>query len=287
MRLIEANGITLATESFGDSDNQAMLLVMGATASMRGWPDELCIALAAQGLFVIRYDHRDTGQSTTVAPGTADYTVEDLASDALAVLEGYGQENAHLVGMSLGGYICQMLAVEHPGKVLSLTLIASEPLGWDGAPLPNISQQFLDHFADLATLDWADHSAVANFLAESERLCAGTATPFDESRARIYVDRVLARTDGIASMFNHGTLDVRKDWSGAYRRIGNRVLVVHGSDDPILPIENGQSICAGIPGARFERLETVGHELPVPLIPHIAETICRHALAPFIKGRFK
>ena len=279
MRLVEANGTTLATESFGDIDNQAMLLVMGATASMLGWPDELCVALAAKGLFVIRYDHRDTGQSTTVGPGIADYAVEDLASDALAVLEGYGQEKAHLVGMSLGGYICQMLAVEHPRKVLSLTLIASEPLGWDGAPLANVSQQFLEHFADLATLDWADHGAVADFLTQSERLCAGTQTPFDESRARTYVERVLARTESIASMFNHGTLDVRKDWSGAYRLISNRVLVVHGSDDPILPIENGESISAGIPGARFERLEKVGHELPEALIPHIAETIFRHAQA--------
>lgn len=88
MRMIETRGVRLATESFGGPGDPAVILVMGATASMLGWPETLCAALAAQGLHVIRFDHRDTGASTTLPPGTADYAVEDMAADVLAVMDG-------------------------------------------------------------------------------------------------------------------------------------------------------------------------------------------------------
>ena len=88
MRVIRADGARLATESFGTPGDPALVLVMGATASMLGWPETFCAALAAQGLHVIRFDHRDTGASTTLPPGTADYAVEDMAADVLAVMDG-------------------------------------------------------------------------------------------------------------------------------------------------------------------------------------------------------
>lgn len=277
MRLVEHKGITLATQTFGRAGDPAMLLVMGATASMLGWPDEFCTALAERGLFVIRFDHRDTGQSTTVPPGEASYTVEDMAGDVIAILDACGLDRAHLTGMSLGGYIAQMVAAEQPGRVASLTLIASEPLGWDGAPLPHISQAFLAHFAALAALDWSDRSAVTEFLVESERLCAGTAVPFDSDRERARVGRVLARSDSPASMFNHGALTTRADWTGRFRAITCPVLVIHGDQDPILPPENGRAIAAGIAGASLVTLPGIGHELPLPVIPGIAARIAAHA----------
>lgn len=277
MRMVEHKGITLAVQTFGRADDPAMLLVMGATASMLGWPDEFCTALAEKGLFVIRFDHRDTGQSTTVPPGEASYTVEDMAGDVIAILDACGLDRAHLTGMSLGGYIAQMVAAEQPGRVGSLTLIASEPLGWDGAPLPHISQAFLDHFAALGALDWSDRSAVTGFLVESERLCAGTAVPFDPARERARVGRVLARSDSPASMFNHGALTTRADWTGRFRAITCPVLVVHGEQDPILPPQNGRAIAAGIAGASLVTLPGIGHELPLPVIPGIAARIAAHA----------
>jgi pimeloyl-ACP methyl ester carboxylesterase len=133
VRSIDHDGINLAAQSLGRAGDPAMVLVLGATASMLGWPDEFCAGLAERGLRVIRFDHRDTGRSTTAPLGEVDYTVEDLASDVTAILDAYGLDRAHLAGMSLGGYIAQMAAVEHPERVASLTLIASEPLGWDGA----------------------------------------------------------------------------------------------------------------------------------------------------------
>ena len=276
MRVAEHQGIRLATEAFGDPHDPAVLLVMGATASMLGWPDEFCAALAGRGLYVIRFDHRDTGQSTTFPPGEATYAVEDMAGDAVAVLDAYGVDKAHLAGMSLGGYIAQMLAVTQPERTASLTLIASEPLGWDGAELPHISQAFLDHFGTLGTLDWSDRGAVADFLVESERLCAGTGAPFDEDRERTRVERVMSRTGSLPSMFNHGALATREDWTGRFREVSCPVLVIHGAEDPILPIENGRAIADGIPGALLTVLAGTGHEIPLSRIPDIADQIALH-----------
>ncbi len=277
MRMIDNQGVRLATQAFGQSDDPALLLIMGATESMLGWPDELCVALAGHGFHVLRFDHRDTGQSTTVPPGNATYAVEDLAGDAIAILDAYGIERAHVTGMSLGGYIGQMLAVTHPQRIASLTLIASEPLGWDGDPLPHISQDFLDHFAALSALDWSDRAAVKAFLLQSQRLCAGNRIPFDHDRESARLDHILSRTTSIASMFNHGTLTTRDDWAGRFRQITCPVLVIHGEEDPILPVQNGMALAEGIPGATLRTLPGIGHEIPQPVIPEIAALIAGHA----------
>jgi pimeloyl-ACP methyl ester carboxylesterase len=278
MRVIRNGGIKLATESFGAPDHPTLLLIMGATASMLGWPAEFCAELARQGFHVIRFDHRDTGQSTTVPPGEAAYAVEDLADDAVAILDGYGCARAHLVGMSLGGYVAQMLAVSHPARFGTLTLIGSEPLGWDGEPLPHISPAFLEHFGALGALDWSNHKAVAQFLLETARLCAGTLAAFDVERESARIERVVSRTDSIASMFNHGTITARTDWTGRFREIKCPTLVLHGAEDPILPIENGSAIADGILNASLIVLDKVGHEIPLPVISSITKQIVGHVI---------
>lgn len=273
MKIVTDGGISLATQTFGNPGDPALLMIMGATASMLGWPDAFCTTLADHGLFVIRFDHRDTGQSTTVPPGQASYAVEDLAADAIAVLDAYGIDKAHLLGMSLGGLMGQMIALDHPDRVASLTLVASEPLGWDAAPLPHISPAFLRHFSDLETLDWSDTDAVTHFLMTTERLCTGSAYPFDEEAARRRVLQVLHRSQNPASMFNHAMITLRQDWTGRFRKVTVPVLVLHGEEDPILPVENGVSLAEGIDGAAFVRLPAVGHEIPAALIPDIADRI--------------
>lgn len=277
MRMVHHQEIRLATEAFGNPGDPPVLLIMGATASMLGWPDEFCSSLAERGLHVIRFDHRDTGQSTTVPPGEATYAVEDLAEDCIRILDDYAIGSAHLIGMSLGAYIAQMLAVTRPQRVASLTLIAAEPLGWDGPALPHISQAFLEHFGALGGLDWSDREAVMDFLVESERLCVGTGTAFDESREKARVARVMSRTDSLPSMFNHGALATREDWSGRFRQISCPVLVIHGAEDPILPIENGKALAESVPGASLTILPRTGHEIPLRSIPDIAELIAAHA----------
>lgn len=276
MQLVKIQGGAVAAQHFGSRGDPALLLIMGATASMLGWPDALCVSLADEGFFVIRFDHRDTGRSSAFPPGKATYAVEDMANDVLAVMDHYELKTAHLIGMSLGGYIAQMIALEHPGRVDSLILVSAEPLGWDGPELPHISQSILDHFSALSSLDWSDRSAVKEFLLEIDRLSAGTGRPFDEVGAGARIEQVLDRTNSPASMFNHSTLSVQKDWTGRFRAISCPVLVIHGADDPVLPIDNGRAIAEGINGAELMVLNGVGHEIPPDRAPEIVRGVARH-----------
>ena len=273
MRSIDLGEVSIATQAYGRSTDPAILLNMGATASMLGWPDEMCAALAARGFFVVRYDNRDTGLSTTYPPGAPSYGVEDMAADLVGVLNAYAIGRAHIVGMSLGGFIAQVAALAIPDRVASLTLIGSEPLGWDGAPLPHIAPAFLEHVSALASLDWSDEDAVRAFLLEVERLCAGSGHPFDESAAQRRVEAVMSRSPSLASAFNHGLVQLRGDWTGQFREISQPVLVIHGEEDPILPLPNGQALASGIPSAQLIVLPGVGHELPPGALPTIVDEI--------------
>lgn len=270
---VESGDATIATQSFGPTDGPGVVLIMGATASMLWWPDQLCRRLADTGLRVVRYDNRDTGRSTSYEPGSATYTAEDLAGDLLAVLGAYGFERAHLVGMSLGGLIAQITAVSAPERVASMTLIGSEPLGGSDNELPGIDERFMSHFATMGDLDWADDDAVAAFLLEIARLSSGTPDAFDPESS---IERIAAeqhRTDSMQHAFNHATIGMERDWTGCLAGVTTPTLVIHGELDPILPLENGRAIHEQIDGARLYVLSGVGHELPDHSIGEIANAI--------------
>ena len=125
--MIEANGVELCTEPFGDPADPPVLLIMGIGASMLWWDEGFCGLLADGGRYVIRYDHRDVGRSISYEPGRPEYTGSDLVADAAAILDGYGIPAAHVVGVSAGGAFAQLLTLEHPERVLSLTLISTSP----------------------------------------------------------------------------------------------------------------------------------------------------------------
>ena len=124
-QILKINNVEICTESFGNPNNPAVLLIMGAMSSLDWWDEDFCLRLAERERFVIRYDHRDLGRSTTYPPGTSNYTITDMADDAIGVLDAYSIEKAHIVGMSLGGMIGQILALRYPDRIDSLTLIAS------------------------------------------------------------------------------------------------------------------------------------------------------------------
>ena len=124
-RMVEANGVELCAEAFGDPADPPVLLVMGSGGSMLWWDEGFCRLLADGGRFVIRYDHRDTGRSVTYEPGSPGYTGADLVSDAAGVLDAHGIPAAHVVGVSMGGALAQLLALDFPGHVRSLVLIST------------------------------------------------------------------------------------------------------------------------------------------------------------------
>lgn len=211
-------------------------MAMGATASMLWWPEALLDILADGGFRVIRFDQRDTGKSTTNSPGDIRYDVNDLAEDLIAILDARDTSSAHLVGMSLGGYVSPIAALKYPSRVRSLALIASEPLGmhYEGE---GIDPALLEHFRQMETLDWSDPDAVIDFELRIAELSAGSHWSFDPAAARARIVAELGRTGSIQSAFNHSMVggDISPQFEAT--ALSLPVLVIHGTDDPIISIE--------------------------------------------------
>ncbi|MFB2599925.1 alpha/beta fold hydrolase [Herbiconiux sp. P17] len=272
-RLLPINGVELCTQSFGDPDAPALLLIGGAEASMDWWDDEFCGRLAAGGRNVIRYDTRDTGRSTTFPPGRPPYGGDALIADALGVLDALRIDAAHIVGVSMGGGIAQHLAVHHPGLVASLTLIATSP---GGSGLPPMSRELADAFArDDEAPDWSDREAVIAHYTEGERTFAGT-IPVDEEWLRQIVGRAWDRSPSPASAQNHFLLDGGEPLRGRLGEIAASTLVLHGTADPLFPYQHGEVLAREIPGARLVPLSGMGHGMPPEILWDIviAEILC-------------
>jgi pimeloyl-ACP methyl ester carboxylesterase len=271
--------MTICSETIGRPEDPAVLLIMGAMASMLWWPDEFCERLAGAGRFVIRYDNRDTGRSIGYEPGTAGYTVGDLVGDAVGVLDEHGIERAHVVGMSMGGGIAQMVALEHPERVATLTAISTSKVGADDRQLPDPSEEYMRHAAAWEELDWSDTAALADMLVRESRALAGTRHPFDEAAARALVTRDLARTTDPRRLANHA--EIRDESSGRRAEdIAVPLLVIHGTADPLLPYEHGLALANAVPGATLVPIEGGGHELHERDWDQILDAIVRHTAGP-------
>jgi pimeloyl-ACP methyl ester carboxylesterase len=257
------DGTTLAVETRGRDDDPVLLLIAGAGWSRDWWDDELCERFVAAGLRVVRYDHRDTGESTHWPPGAPGYTGADLTADALAVLDALGVARAHLVGLSMGGGIAQSIALTRPDRVASLTLIATTAVDHRVGELPGVTPEQAAPFADGAPEpDHADPAAAVEALVEGERPFAGP-DAFDEARIRAIARRVVARSRDLAASANHyqvlGGHDGPDDLSAL---AGVPTVVVHGAVDPLFPVEHGRALAAAIPGATLLEIAGMGHQLP-------------------------
>lgn len=279
IQLIPVDGGALYTESFGERGDPVILLIMGAMASGAWWPDELCEGLAARGRFVIRYDHRDTGGSVSYEPGAAEYSVEDLADDAVRVLDGYGIQGAHLMGMSLGGYLAQLIALKYTSRVLTLTLIASERLASADPDIPGIDPRVLEYHAGAADLDWSNHEAVTDYQVGAWRLLAGSAHPFEPELILSMAAADLERTSNSLTAFNHATLGDAQGWINRLDEILVPVLLIHGTEDIVLPYPHAEALHKELPNSRLVTLEGTGHELPRADWPVILDEVERHTAA--------
>ena len=263
---VSANGVVLCVQTFGEPADSPILLIGGAECSMDWWEDEFCELLAIGPRFVIRYDQRDTGQSITYPPGAPAYDGTDLTEDAVGVLDALGIERAHIVGMSSGGGIGQELALVHADRVATLTLISTSPVGPrpDARPeLPSMSNELASRFAEAAPEpDWSDRQAVIEHIVDGLRPFSGS-LPFEVDRQRALVERVVGRTINIeSSMKNHWLLDQGEPVPKPVSEITVPTLVLHGTEDPLFPLEHGETLAREIPGARLVPLEGAGHELP-------------------------
>ena len=289
-RMIEGNGIEICTDAFGDPADPCILLVMGAGASMLRWEADLCSLLADGGRFVIRYDNRDTGRTTSCPLGEPNYTLADMAADGVAVLDAYGIDRAHIAGASMGGMITQLIGLNHPERVLTLTPIMSTPdpgatleasdAFEGGAHTQSLSPpkpHILEAIAAMAGLDWTDRDTVIGVQLQMARALAGSKYPDDGLLDEDFFAADFDRARNYASSFNHGPAIAQSEpWAHRLKDLDIPTLVIHGNDDPILPYDHGQALHAAIPGSTMLTMDGVGHELPRPVWDEVIQAVLDH-----------
>jgi pimeloyl-ACP methyl ester carboxylesterase len=265
MTTVEANGVTLGVEHFGDAAAPLVLLAGGTT--MLSWPDALCAALARGGRHVVRYDLRDCGASTTVDPAAPAYTLRDLAADAAALARGLDDRPAHLAGIGVGGMVAQLAALEHPTAFSALTLAGTRPVA-PGRPdddLPDHDATRMDRLFSRPMPDWSDRAAVATFAAGGAEILGD-----DPAAARAIAERIwdrTPRTEPAVQMANQmamvfAKLDCKPRWRERLPELAIPALVVHGRRDPFFPVGNGEALAREIPGARLLVLEQAATAIP-------------------------
>jgi len=272
---VTANGIEVFWESFGDRTDPTLLMVCGLGMQSVGFEDDLCNALAALGLHVVRYDNRDVGLSTHCHgavddPATAAmngfmggevaaaYTLSDMAADGMAVLDALEVDAAHVMGASMGGMIAQTMAIEHPGRVHSLTSVMSTTGEREyGTPNAEVLGGLLSIMQPAATRDERVASGV-----ELQRVI-GTKHTWDEPRVRAKVEMLVDRCydpDGVTRQL----LAILASGSRAegLRSLSLPTMVLHGDADPLVDISGGRRTAELVPGSEFRQMDDMGHDLP-------------------------
>ena len=281
-RHVGPSGIDVAYERFGDPSAPPVLLIMGLATQMLGWPEGFCAMLVERGLHVIRFDNRDVGLSTHLhdAPtpdmmaaitgdvSSASYMLSDMAADAVGLLDALELESAHLVGASMGGMIAQVIAIEHPARVRSLTSIMSTTgdravgqatqaaLGALLAPPASNRQEAMDR-----TIAVFRVIGSPGFELDEAELRERAGLSFDRANDPVGVARQLLAV--IAS----------PDRTPALRSASVPTLVLHGAGDPLVDVSGGRATAAAIPDAELVVIDGMGHDLPRALWPQVTERI--------------
>ena len=273
MTTVEANGVVLGVERFGEAAAPLVLLAGGTT--MLSWPDALCEALARRGRQVVRYDLRDSGASTTVDPEAPAYTLRDLADDAAALARKLDDRPAHLAGIGVGGMVAQVAALDHPEAFSALTLVGTRPVapGRVDDDLPDHDAAAMDRLFSRPMPDWSDRAAVAEFAAAGAEILGD-----DPTVARATAERKWDRTPGTQpalQMANQlgmvfARLDCKPRWRERLSELATPALVVHGRRDPFFPIGNGEALAREIPGARLLVLDQAATAIPVAAVGEVA-----------------
>ncbi len=288
MTTVRVNGISIEFAETGPRDGPVILLIMGLGMQMVAWPKSLCEGLAARGFRVIRFDNRDIGLSTRMpsAPPLATaammaraylrlpvrppYTLNDMARDAVGLMDALRIDRAHMVGASMGGMIAQILAIDHPERLKSLTSIMSSPDR--PIPRPNVLRAVLRPRP-------RSREATVRRMIGFFRLVAGSQYPPTDAELRARVEGSISRSYRPDS-FTRQLIAIQTAPSrvGKLRRVRAPTLVLHGDDDPLVPLSGGKATAAAIPGARLRIVPGMGHFLPEALVPLLVEEIAEHCL---------
>ena len=288
---IKANGIDIAYDEFGDRSDPTILLVMGLGTQMIAWPEPFCEDLADRGYHVLRFDNRDIGLSQKFDhephpniykvvvgslvgwPPRVPYKLKDMAEDTVGLLDALDINAVHIVGASMGGMISQLFAAHYPERCLSLTSIMSSS-GRRGLerPKPEVSKRLVSRPTD------GDPEARMAYSMETYRLIGSPAFPPSDDELKRKILRSIERSNHTRGYFRQLVASIASGSRVAdLRRITAPSLVLHGQDDPLVPVSHGVDTARWIPGARLEVIEGWGHDLPRELLPRFAELIDDHA----------
>ncbi|WP_292671054.1 alpha/beta hydrolase [Nocardioides sp.] len=280
------DGIELCYQTFGDPDDDPLLLVMGLGGPMNWWDTELCTMLAERGFYVVRYDNRDTGRSSrgrgrvtramlvSAFAGRrvkVPYTLDALSDDAFGLLDHLGLESAHVVGVSMGGMIAQTMAIVQPGRVRSLTSIMSttgrRTVGWQHPSLfPNLlaKRGTRQDYLDSTVVVW-NRIGSPGYPQSEEKVRARAAETWDRG---ISGSGTLRHMLAVVTQPNRGP---------RLRALRMPTLVVHGLADKMVHVSGGRATAAAIPGAELLLIDGMGHDLPPDLFDTFASAIRRNA----------
>lgn len=287
------NGLRLEYETFGARGASPILLIMGLGAQMTIWPDRFCQRLADAGHYVIRFDNRDVGLSTQLdemgkpalmraslayklgRPVRAGYTLDDMAEDAIGLLDALGIERAHVIGASMGGMIAQILAARFGHRLQRLVLLMTNS-GSRRIPGPSLKVGL----RMLRRPTTADRATLVEHSLQTWKLVASPAWPLSDDERRNLIERQFDRAHRprgaarqLAAMLASG------DRTPLLSRITAPTLVIHGEADCLVPVQGGQDLAARIAGARLETIPGMGHDLPEPLLEPIAGLVLGHLQA--------
>ncbi len=292
---VQANGITIAYESFGSKNDETILLIAGTNAQLTMWPVEFCNALVKRGYRVIRFDNRDIGLSTKfdkaglpdwAAIGKAlqerktfplPYTLDDMADDAVGLLDALGIKEAHVVGASMGAMIAQRVAYNHPEHTLSLASISA---GGGDTAFPLIAKpDVMNKIPPPAKA--GDTAGNIQREVQARTILAGNVYPPDQAKLLEDVRADVARSYYPDGLLRQGVVSLAAFYTDRHQQLKTikvPVVVIHGSEDPLVVTDAGKDVAANIPGADFEIVKGMGHDLPAPLINTIVDLIVKNAM---------
>ena len=289
----EAKGIRIAYDTFGDPSAQPLLLIQGLGGQLVNWREEFCVQLATRGYWVIRFDNRDVGLSTSFdeagvpniaqmtrvqqqgEPLQTPYTLYDMSDDTIGLLDVLRIETAHVLGVSMGGRIAQIMAIRHAPRIRTLTSIMST-MGETGYPPPKP-----EAFSILLTPAPKDRAGYIEYYVQIAQVLGGTGFTPDENRVRECAGRAFDRRFNPAGVARQmAALMATGSVKNELRYLKVPILVIHGTDDPLIPVECARDVVHTIPGARLLIIEGMGHALSdIPQIwPEVIDAVSRHAV---------
>ncbi len=275
---VKANNIEIWYEDFGDPGNTTVLFIMGAGGQATEWPLELINPIADAGYHVVRFDNRDIGLTTWIDDFEANpYTIEDMAADAIGLMDELKITKAHIIGASMGGMIAQLVATNYPDRVLSLTSWMSTY--WMADPdVPAMNDEVTAWIeGTMGAQPLEKREEIIEESIKSWRMLSGSRFPLDEDRVKARVEESYDRAWNPKGSQNHGMATMpapsRLD---ALKKLDVPTLVIHGSEDPIINYAHGIVCAKVIPGAKLFTQKGIGHEIPPGIIPETVQSIMEH-----------